>query len=69
MFLFRLELRCVHSYYDLVTLICCYCSVGYLSDSVEYSSSSALPMLVCFLVFYWPTRKHLALLADVVSRY
>jgi hypothetical protein len=24
-------------------------------------------MLVCFLVFYWPAEKHLALLADVVS--
>jgi hypothetical protein len=24
-------------------------------------------MLVCFLVFYWPTGKHLALLMDVVS--
>jgi hypothetical protein len=24
-------------------------------------------MLVCFLVFYWPMGKHLALLVDVVS--
>jgi hypothetical protein len=24
-------------------------------------------MLVCFLVFFWPMEKHLALLADVVS--
>jgi hypothetical protein len=30
-------------------------------------SSSALPTLVCFLVFYRPTGKHLALLTDVVS--
>jgi hypothetical protein len=30
-------------------------------------SSSALPMLVYFLVFYRPTGKQLALLADVVS--
>jgi hypothetical protein len=29
----------VHSYYHLVPLVCCYCSVGYLSDSVDYSSS------------------------------
>jgi hypothetical protein len=32
-------------------------------------SSSALPMLVCFLVFYRPTEKHLALLTDVVSEF
>jgi hypothetical protein len=30
-------------------------------------SSSALPMLVCFLVFHRLKRKHLALLTDVVS--
>jgi hypothetical protein len=29
-------------------------------------SSSGLPTLVCFLVFHRLTRKHLALLADVV---
>jgi hypothetical protein len=29
-------------------------------------SSSTLPMLVCFLVFYRRTGKHLTLLADVV---
>jgi hypothetical protein len=32
----------VHSYYHLVSLICCYCSVGYLSNSVDYSCSSYL---------------------------
>jgi hypothetical protein len=32
-------------------------------------SSSALHMLVCFLVFHWLTRKHLALLVDAVSRF
>jgi hypothetical protein len=32
-------------------------------------SSSVLPMLVCFLVFYRPTGKHLALLTDMVSRF
>jgi hypothetical protein len=32
----------VHSYYHLVPLICCYFSVGYLSDSVDYSRSSLL---------------------------
>jgi hypothetical protein len=30
-------------------------------------SSSVLPTLVCFLIFHLLTRKHLALLADVVS--
>jgi hypothetical protein len=69
MFLFCLELRCVHSYYHLASLVCCYCSMGYLSDSVDYSSSSALPMLVCFLVFDRLMGKHLALLMDVVCRF
>jgi hypothetical protein len=32
----------VHSYYHLVPLICCYCFVGYLSNSVDYSRSSNL---------------------------
>jgi hypothetical protein len=32
----------MHSYYHLVPLICYYCSVGYLSDSVDYSSSKYL---------------------------
>jgi hypothetical protein len=32
----------VHSYYHLVPLVCCYSSVGYLSDSVDYSYSSWL---------------------------
>jgi hypothetical protein len=32
----------MHSYYHLVPLVCCYCSVGYLSDSVDYSRSSYL---------------------------
>jgi hypothetical protein len=45
MFLFRLELRCAHSYYHLVPLVCCYYSMGYLSDLVDYSSSS---LLECF---------------------
>jgi hypothetical protein len=62
----------VHSYYHLVPLVCCYCSMGYLSYSVDYSSShslSALSTLVCFLVFYWLVGKHLALLTNVVSRF
>jgi hypothetical protein len=29
-----------HSYYHLVPLVCCYCSVGYLSNSVDDSSST-----------------------------
>jgi hypothetical protein len=29
----------VYIYYHLVPLVCCYCSMGYLSDSVDYSSS------------------------------
>jgi hypothetical protein len=32
----------VHSYYHLVPLVCCYCFVGYLSDSVDYSRSLLL---------------------------
>jgi hypothetical protein len=32
----------MHSYYHLVPLVCCYCSVGYLSDVVDYSHSSLL---------------------------
>jgi hypothetical protein len=32
----------VYSYYHLVPLVCCYYSVGYLSDSVDYSRSSYL---------------------------
>jgi hypothetical protein len=62
----------VHSYYHLVPLVCFRCSVGYLSDLVDYSSprsSSALPTLVCFLVFYQPTGKHLALVANTVSEF
>jgi hypothetical protein len=60
----------VHSYYHLVPLVCYYCCVGYLSDSVDYiapRSLSALPTLVCFLIFHQPMGKHLALLADLVS--
>jgi hypothetical protein len=62
----------MHSYYHLVPHVCCYCSMGYLSDSVDYSSprsSSALSTLVCFLIFYRAMGKHLALLADMVSRF
>jgi hypothetical protein len=62
----------VHKYYHLVPLVCCYCSMGYLSDSVDYSapcSSSGLPTLVCFHVFRRLTGKHLALLTDVVCRF
>jgi hypothetical protein len=32
----------MHSYYHLVPLVCCYCSMDYLSDSVDYSRSSYL---------------------------
>jgi hypothetical protein len=32
----------VHSYYHMVPLVCYYCSVGYISDSVDYSLSSLL---------------------------
>jgi hypothetical protein len=32
----------VHNYYHLVPLVCCYCYVGYLSDSVDYSRSTQL---------------------------
>jgi hypothetical protein len=59
----------VDSYYHLVPLVCCYCCVGYLSNLVHYiapRSSSALPMLVSFHVFYQSMGKHLSLLADLV---
>jgi hypothetical protein len=32
----------MHSYYYMVPLVCCYCSMGYRSDSIDYSSSSWL---------------------------
>jgi hypothetical protein len=32
----------VHSYYHLVPLVCCYSSMGCLSDLVDYSRSSLL---------------------------
>jgi hypothetical protein len=51
LFLFCLELRCMHSYYHLVPLVCWYCSVGYLSDSVNYSSSSYLECFTDISVF------------------
>jgi hypothetical protein len=41
----------MHSYYHLVPLICCYCSMGYLSDSIEYSSSSKLKCFTDIGVF------------------
>jgi hypothetical protein len=37
--------------------------------TLAHRSSSGLPTLVCFLVFHQLTGKHLALLADVVSRF
>jgi hypothetical protein len=30
----------MHSYYHLVPLVYCYCSVGYPPDSIDYSGSS-----------------------------
>jgi hypothetical protein len=41
----------VHSYYHLVPLVCCYCSMGYLSDSVDYSRSSYLEWFIDVGVF------------------
>jgi hypothetical protein len=41
------------------------CLTRYITPAPR--SSSVLPMLVCFLVFYRPTGKHLALVTDVVS--
>jgi hypothetical protein len=32
----------VHSYYHLVPIVCCYYSMGYLSEYVDYSRSSLL---------------------------
>jgi hypothetical protein len=36
----------VHSYYHLVPLVCFYCSMGYLSDSVDYSHSLLLQWFI-----------------------
>jgi hypothetical protein len=41
----------MHSYYHLVPLIYCYCSVDYLSDSVDYSSSLYLECFIKVGVF------------------
>jgi hypothetical protein len=41
----------MHSYYHLVPLVYCYCSVGYLSNSVDYSSSSWLECFIDIGVF------------------
>jgi hypothetical protein len=41
----------MHSYYHLVPLVCYYCSVGYLSDSVDYSHSSELEWFTNIGVF------------------
>jgi hypothetical protein len=32
----------MHNYYHMVSLVCYYYSMGYLSDSVDYSTSSYL---------------------------
>jgi hypothetical protein len=60
----------MHSYYHLVPLVYCYCFVGYLSNSVDYSRSSYLEWFTnvgTFHVFHRLMRKHFALLVDVVS--
>jgi hypothetical protein len=41
----------VHSYYHLVPLVCCYCSLGYLSDSIDYSRSSYLEWFIDVGIF------------------
>jgi hypothetical protein len=41
----------VQSYYHLAPLVCCYCFVGYLSDSVDYSCSSLLEWFTDIGVF------------------
>jgi hypothetical protein len=41
----------VHKYYQLVPLVYCYCSMGYLSDSVDYSRSSYLEWFTDIGVF------------------
>jgi hypothetical protein len=35
-----------------VPLVCCYCSVGYLSDSVDYSCSSLVEWFTDIGVFF-----------------
>jgi hypothetical protein len=60
----------VCSYYHLVPLVCCYCSVGICQTrqiTLAPCSLSTLLTLVCFLIFYRSTGKHLALLTNVVS--
>jgi hypothetical protein len=42
----------MQSYYHLVPLVCCYCSVGYLSESVDYSSSLYLECFTDIGVFH-----------------
>jgi hypothetical protein len=62
----------MHSYYHLVPLVCCYCSVGYLSDSIDYSSSSYLDCFTNVSVFPCILSLmgiQLALLADVVFEF
>jgi hypothetical protein len=41
----------MRSYYHLVPLVCCYFSVGYLFDSIDYSSSSQLECFIDVGVF------------------
>jgi uncharacterized protein YdiU (UPF0061 family) len=51
----------MHSNYHLVPLVCCFFSVGYLCDSVDYSSSSYLECFIevgvfsCILLADWET--------------
>jgi hypothetical protein len=51
----------------VVTALWVICLTHYIT--LAPCSTSALPTLVCFLVFYWPTGKHLALLTYVVSEF
>jgi hypothetical protein len=41
----------VHRYYHLVPLVCCYYSIDYLSNSIDYSRSSQLEWFTDIGVF------------------
>jgi hypothetical protein len=51
----------------VVIALSVFCLTQYITLAPR--SFSVLLALVCFLVFYRPSRKHLALLVDVVSRF
>jgi hypothetical protein len=59
----------VHGYYHLFVVIVVWviCLTRWITLAPR--SSSAFPTLVCFLVFYRLTGKHLTLLTNMVSKF